>query len=47
MKLTGKLRFQITKEWMKRGMTDSLEDFVKLVCEKKSIEYVPPQKETK
>jgi hypothetical protein len=39
MKLTGFLRFQITKEWLKRGRPGLLNDFVKKVCEAKGIVY--------
>lgn len=44
MKLNGKIRFQITKEWMRRGLNGSLEDFIKKVCEIKRIEYIPKRK---
>lgn len=39
-KLTGKLRFQITKEWMKRGLEGDPETFIRKVCLAKGIQYV-------
>ncbi len=41
MKLNGLLRLQLTKEWMKRGCEGKPEDFIKMVCQVKNIEYIP------
>lgn len=45
--LTGFMRFQIIKEWHKRGSEGNKEDFVKKVCDVKGIVYTPPIKVTR
>ena len=43
-KLSGFLRFQITKHWLKGGMVGSCEEYIKKVCKAKNIKYVEPKK---
>lgn len=45
--LTGLLKFQLTKEWMKRGCPDTREEFIKKACEALGITYVEPKKDKK